>query len=193
MDRAPTTQTSRHRCVGPYLVSPRSHDPTRCLRRRRSPPGNDRRRRRTLLHNMQYQSNSEQETKEISKKIAATLHGGDIVLLYGELGAGKSTFTRGIAEYFNINETVTSPTFTLMNIYPIESNEIKQLVHIDTYRLDNEQQLIEIGAEDYLGTPNTICFIEWPEKIEELLKNKKTISVKIVSQEENKRQITVSE
>lgn len=142
---------------------------------------------------MQFQSNSEQDTKEISKKIAASLQGGDIVLLYGELGAGKSTFTRGVAEYFNITENVTSPTFTLMNIYPIENNKIKQLVHIDTYRLENEEQLIEIGAEDYLGAPNTICFVEWPEKLSTLLKDKKTISIEIVAQEKNQRQITVSE
>ncbi len=128
---------------------------------------------------MQFQSSSEQETKNIAKEIAASLQGGDIVLLTGELGAGKSTFTRGVAEYFNITENVTSPTFTLMNIYPIENNKIKQLVHIDTYRLENEQQLVEIGAEDYLGAPNTLCFVEWPEKIQNLIKEKKIVKIKI--------------
>lgn len=128
---------------------------------------------------MNYRSVSEQDTKNIAKKIAASLKGGDIVLLYGELGAGKSTFTRGIAEFFKINETVTSPTFTLMNIYPIKNNEIKQLAHIDTYRLKNEQQMIEIGAEDYLGAPGTVCFIEWPEKLDALLQNKKIIKITI--------------
>jgi tRNA threonylcarbamoyladenosine biosynthesis protein TsaE len=142
---------------------------------------------------MQYRSNSEQDTKKISQKIAASLQGGDIVLLYGELGAGKSAFTRGVAEYFNINKNVTSPTFTLMNVYPTEHPTIKRLVHVDTYRLEDEQQLIEIGAEDYLGAPDTVCFVEWPEKLLILLENKKTISIKIVSQGKNQRQIIVSE
>lgn len=140
---------------------------------------------------MNYQSSSEQETKNIAKKIAATLKGGDIVLLYGELGAGKSTFTRGIAEYFKITDNITSPTFTLMNIYPIENSDIKQLVHIDTYRLENEQQLIEIGAEDYLGKPDTICFIEWPEKLDTLLKDKKIIKITIEHAGEE-RNITIN-
>lgn len=139
---------------------------------------------------MQFQSNSEQETKNIAKEIAASLQGGDIVLLTGELGAGKSTFTRGVAEYFNITENVTSPTFTLMNIYPVENNKIKQLVHIDTYRLENEEQLTEIGAEDYLGAPNTICFVEWPEKIQNLIKEKKIVKIKIEHTGEG-REITI--
>ena len=128
---------------------------------------------------MNYRSISEQDTKNIAKKIAASLKGGDIVLLYGDLGAGKSTFTRGVAEYFQINETITSPTFTLMNIYQIKNSEIKQLAHIDTYRLENEKQMIEIGAEDYLGAPDTICFIEWPEKLETLIENKKITKITI--------------
>jgi len=128
---------------------------------------------------MQYKSTSEQDTKNIAKKIATTLQGGDVILLYGELGAGKSTFTRGIAEYFNIKDNVTSPTFTLMNIYPINNNIIDNLIHIDTYRLEDEEKLIEIGAEDYIGAPNTICLIEWPEKLNDLLKNKKITKVKI--------------
>lgn len=140
---------------------------------------------------MDYQSNSEQDTKNIAKKIAASLKGGDIVLLYGDLGAGKSTFTRGVAEYFQITDNITSPTFTLMNIYPIKNNEIKQLVHIDTYRLENEKQMIEIGAEDYLGAPDTVCFIEWPEKLDTLLQNKKIIKITIEHAGEE-RTITVN-
>ena len=142
---------------------------------------------------MEYQSNSEQDTKKIAQKITANLQGGDIVLLYGELGTGKSTFTRGVAEYFKITKNITSPTFTLMNIYPITNNKIRQLIHIDTYRLENEQQLTEVGAEDYIGSPDTICFVEWPEKLSILLQNKKVISIKIICQEKNQRKIIISD
>jgi len=100
------------------------------------------------------------------------------VLLYGPPGTGKTTLTKGIALGLGIKKEILSPTFTLMNIHPTPSalgglrrasHNIKTLVHIDTYRLKNEQELIEIGAEDYLGVADTICIVEWPEKIEGLL------------------------
>ena len=132
---------------------------------------------------------SEQQTIKAGKKIAATLKGGDVVLLYGELGAGKTTLVKGMAAFFGIKKKITSPTFTLMNIYPVKSQSTKYLVHIDTYRLKDEQELNDIGIEDYLGRPEAICLIEWPEKIKKLLKNKKTLKIKI-KHRNNGREIT---
>lgn len=141
---------------------------------------------------MQYITKSQQETIDLGKKIAEQFKGGDIVLLEGDLGAGKTTLTKGIAKFFGITDTIISPTFTLMNSYPIKTNnsELKTLIHIDTYRLENENDLIEIGVEDYLGDPNTICLIEWPEKLNKLIKNKKVIKIKI-EHLENGRIITI--
>ena len=139
---------------------------------------------------MEYISNSEQDTKNIGKELTKNLQGGDILCLYGDLGAGKTALTKGIAEGLGIKEDITSPTFTLMNIYLIKNSKLKtqKLVHIDTYRLENEKQLVEIGAEDYLGAPDTVCVIEWPEKIEGLLIGKviKTIQIKNQGQDERK-------
>jgi len=134
-------------------------------------------------------SNSNKQTIAIGKELATKLTGGDILLLQGNLGAGKTTIVKGLALGMGIKEEITSPTFTLMNIY--KSKKL-QLVHIDTYRLKNEQDLIEIGAEDYLGDKNTVCVIEWPEKIIPLLKNKKTILVDIEHVDENKRRIIIT-
>lgn len=138
---------------------------------------------------MQYITKSQQETIDLGKKIAAQFQGGDIILLEGDLGAGKTTITKGIAEYFGIKDTITSPTFTLMNIYPLitKTSELRTLVHIDTYRLEDEDDLIEIGIEDYLGDSNTICLIEWPEKIEKLIQNKKVIKIKIEHLDNNRK------
>lgn len=112
------------------------------------------------------------------KKLASTLTGGEILCLSGDLGAGKTCLTKGIALGLGIKKDILSPTFTLMNVYPtapvlnrLRRTSIKTLVHIDTYRLKNENELLEIGAKDYLGNPNTICVIEWPEKISRLLKD----------------------
>lgn len=124
---------------------------------------------------MKYNINSEQEMVLLGEKIAANLNGGDIVLLHGNLGAGKTTLTKGIAHELGVTDEITSPTFTLMNAYQIKNpkSKILNLIHIDTYRLENEEQLIEIGVEDYLGDKDTVCVVEWPEKIEGLLKTKK--------------------
>jgi tRNA threonylcarbamoyladenosine biosynthesis protein TsaE len=137
-----------------------------------------------------FTTNNEQETIDIGKKIAETLHGGDVVLLYGDLGAGKTTITKGIADFFEIKKQITSPTFALMNLFEINKNEIKKIAHIDTYRLKNENELIEIGAEDYIGEKNTLCVIEWPEKIPNLIKNKKTIEISMVHNDDHSRTIT---
>jgi len=79
------------------------------------------------------------EMVNLGKKIAPGLNGGNIVLLHGEMGAGKSTLTKGIAQGLGIKKVVTSPTFTLMNIYEVKkaNSKIKRLIHIDTYRLKN--------------------------------------------------------
>ena len=122
---------------------------------------------------------TEKETIAAGVEFAKILKPGDVVLLYGELGSGKTTFVKGIAQGLGIKETITSPTFTLMNIYKINNQQltVNNLVHMDTYRLKNSDELKAIGAEDYIGDPNTITVIEWPEKIEEMLKSTRTRSV----------------
>ncbi len=136
-------------------------------------------------------SSSYKETIAQGKKIADKLKNGDIILLSGELGAGKTMFVKGIALGLGIKNEITSPTFTLMNIYEVKNPKLKirQLVHIDTYRLENENDLIEIGVEDYLGNKNNVCVIEWPDKIIGLLVEKKTISINIEFIGENKRML----
>ncbi|OGH71236.1 MAG: tRNA (adenosine(37)-N6)-threonylcarbamoyltransferase complex ATPase subunit type 1 TsaE [Candidatus Magasanikbacteria bacterium RIFCSPLOWO2_01_FULL_43_20b] len=122
---------------------------------------------------------SEQQMIGFGKKIAAELKGGDVVLLYGELGAGKTTLTKGIAARLGIKKNIVSPTFTLMQVYKISNikYQISNLVHIDTYRLKDEKQLYEIGAEDYIGDSETVCVIEWPEKLGGLLEGKRVKKV----------------
>jgi tRNA threonylcarbamoyladenosine biosynthesis protein TsaE len=127
---------------------------------------------------------SEQQMINLGKKIAAGLRGGDVVLLYGDLGAGKTTLTKGIALGLGVKSNIVSPTFTLMQIYKIQDTNniqypIYNFVHIDTYRLEDEKQLLEIGAQDYIGDPETVCVIEWAEKVEKLISGKKIIKIKI--------------
>jgi tRNA threonylcarbamoyladenosine biosynthesis protein TsaE len=131
------------------------------------------------------------ETINFGKDLATKLHGGDIVLLNGDLGAGKTTLMKGLALGLGIDNEINSPTFTLMNIYSANIRDIKMVAHIDTYRLKDERELTEIGVEDYLGEDHTLTIIEWPEKIANLLQNKKMIRVKLESLGVNERKIQV--
>lgn len=101
-------------------------------------------------------SNSIKETYDIAKDIAKTLKGGEIILLNGDLGAGKTTFTKGLAKELGIKEEIVSPTFIMMREY---EGRIK-LYHFDLYRVSNEEELEELGLKEYLYD-NGICVIEW--------------------------------
>lgn len=136
-------------------------------------------------------SHSAHETKAIGKELARTLVGGDIIILKGELGAGKTAFTKGIAEGLEVEKEVTSPTFTLMSVYLVKHETIKELVHVDTYRLETYEELLEIGIEEYLGKPDTVTIIEWPEKVEKLLENRKMIVVTLKAGTTTERTITI--
>jgi len=131
---------------------------------------------------------TEAEQILIGKQIAQHCTGGDILLLQGDLGAGKTTLSKGIAEGLGLTEPLTSPTFTLMNVYqlPEEINGITELVHVDTYRLEDEEELLDIGIEDYLNNPHTLCLIEWPEKIAGILQNKQTILLELEHSKEGR-------
>ena len=103
-------------------------------------------------------THSAAETRALGKKIAARLQPGDVLLLEGDLGAGKSELTRGIAAGLGVTETVTSPSFTILNVY--ESGRCP-LYHFDWYRLESSEELYELGMDEYLGGDG-IAVVEWP-------------------------------
>ena len=105
-------------------------------------------------------TNSAAETRELGQRLADRLQAGDVVLLEGELGAGKSEMARGIAKGLGVLETVTSPSFTILNVY--ESGRTP-LYHFDWYRLESEEELYELGMDEYLGGDG-IALVEWPER-----------------------------
>jgi tRNA threonylcarbamoyladenosine biosynthesis protein TsaE len=94
---------------------------------------------------MEFNTQTEIETKQIGKDLASKLNGGEVITLEGDLGAGKTTFVKGLAEGLGVKKEITSPTFTLMNVYELTANshKLKTLVHIDTYRLKKRAGIIE--------------------------------------------------
>ncbi len=138
-------------------------------------------------------SHSESETKQIAQTFASELKAGDIIVLYGDMGAGKSTFTKGLAQGLGIEKDITSPTFPLMNVYDVNTpnSNIKIFIHIDTYRLKDADELKAIGVEEYLGAANTLTVIEWPEKIEGLLQEKNVKKIILEHVNQGERKITI--
>jgi tRNA threonylcarbamoyladenosine biosynthesis protein TsaE len=110
----------------------------------------------------QITTHSTQETKTLAHTIALLLNEGSVIALSGDLGAGKTTFTQGLAKGLEIQKMVSSPTFTIMKMY----NGRLKLTHIDAYRLEGLHQ--DLGFEELIGTQG-VCVIEWPEYIKELL------------------------
>lgn len=106
-----------------------------------------------------YYSFDEARTTAIAHELAARLHAGDIVLLRGDLGAGKSVFARGLARAWGVEGHVTSPTFTTMQQY---DGARGRFYHFDLYRLDDPEQLFETGLNEYIGGDG-LAVIEWPE------------------------------
>lgn len=98
-----------------------------------------------------------QETYEVAKLVASKLSGGEILLLNGDLGAGKTTFTKGLAMALDVDDVITSPTFTIMKEY---YGKLK-LYHFDMYRLSCEDEVYELGFEEYLNDENGVAVIEW--------------------------------
>ena len=140
----------------------------------------------------QYISKSTEETKKIAKKIAKKIKGGEVLGLVGNLGTGKTHFTKGLAEYFKIQRAITSPTFVLLKPYSISKDiKIKQLVHIDCYRLSSPEELLAIGLNEFIKDKNNIVVIEWAEKIKPVLpKDTMWINFKL-GKKENEREIKI--
>ncbi len=111
-------------------------------------------------------SHNSNETMEFASKLASKLHIGDVVVLSGELGSGKTKFTEGFLKYFGLDKEISSPTFNIVNEY--KKDDIK-IYHFDVYRLEDIDEFYAIGGEEYFSSG--ICIIEWGELIEEALPN----------------------
>lgn len=110
-------------------------------------------------------SKSEKDTINFAKQLASKLHKGDIIVLTGELGSGKTKFTQGFLEFFGLENEISSPTFTIVNEYNAQNN--LNIYHFDVYRLSDIDEFYAIGGEEYFESG--ICIIEWGEIIKEAL------------------------
>ena len=112
-----------------------------------------------------YISNSEHETELIGQRFAEGLPGGTVVAMYGDLGAGKTAFVRGMARGMGLDCRVSSPTFTIVNEYLGE----RELIHFDMYRLSDADELYGMGLDEYIPAEDGASFIEWPQMAQEAM------------------------
>ncbi len=128
---------------------------------------------------MEYMSSNQKQTEKIAEEFAKTLRSGDVVILSGDLGAGKTAFVKGVAKHFNLFG-VTSPTYAYLNVYG------DYLYHYDCYRLSSGEDAERLGLTDYFGGDN-ICLIEWAENIEDVLPEKvKKVEIRKIGENERK-------
>ncbi len=122
-----------------------------------------------------YTTTSPEETHKIAQDLVCSLENGTVLALVGDLGSGKTTFTQGIAKYFKISNPVSSPTFALVQEYPIEeglNTTIKTIIHVDCYRLEQLQDLLDIGIQEYFDRDDVLVIIEWADQVKDILPDK---------------------
>ena len=135
---------------------------------------------------MTFVSNNEKETEALGARLAASLpEGGAVIAMYGELGAGKTAFIRGLGAGLQVKGAVVSPTFTIVN----ELQGARELFHFDMYRLGSADELFDIGWEDYLNRGG-VCAVEWSENVEDAFDGSE-IRVSIRKTGETGREITI--
>ena len=130
---------------------------------------------------------SPEQTEALGRKLAELLRPGDVIAYYGDLGAGKTAFTRGLAAGLGIQESVTSPTYTIVNEY---LSGRMPLFHFDMYRLSSSDELFDIGWEDYLARGG-VCAVEWSENVEDALTGAISVTIEKDPNQPDWRRITI--
>ncbi len=135
---------------------------------------------------MEFVTNNELETIELGKKLGSILKGGSVVLLIGDLGTGKTQFSKGIGQGLGVKKIINSPTFTIVKEY--RGNKLN-FYHLDLYRLDGLNN--DYDLDEYIEANDSVCAIEWPNQINEIIP-KEYIEVLLTKIDQNKRNIKIN-
>ncbi len=134
-------------------------------------------------------SRSEQETEAFAESLAHSLPRGSVITLNGDLGAGKTVFSRGFARGLGITEPVSSPTYTIIQEYALPTGGM--LFHLDLYRIDNSASALAFGVDEFLDDDESYALVEWPERIADILPEH-CVRVVIRHLSDTERELTVS-
>ena len=134
-------------------------------------------------------SRSEEDTASLARELAAKLPRGTVIALYGDLGAGKTVFSRAFAKAIGVTETVSSPTYTIIQEYLLDDGGY--FYHLDLYRIQNSRDALAFAVDKYLNDANSYALLEWPERIEDILPPD-TLIINIKHLNDTEREITVN-
>jgi tRNA threonylcarbamoyladenosine biosynthesis protein TsaE len=141
-----------------------------------------------------YISNNLEETQKIAQDFVAALAPKEtdatVVGLYGNLGAGKTTFTQSIAKAVGVEEKVASPTFVIEKIYELSNQKFSHLIHIDAYRIEDSKELTLLGFTEIISNPRNLILVEWPEKVADVMPEHIKVTLKPL-ENENSREIEI--
>lgn len=140
---------------------------------------------------MRIKTNSPAATAALGGRLAKSAKSGEIFALVGDLGGGKTCFTKGFAKSLGIKRPVQSPSFVLMKIYRLKKRRLKKFCHLDAYRLKNPAELAELGLDEYLGRPGVVTVIEWADKIKKMLAGREKTTIKFLFTGQNSREIII--
>ena len=133
-------------------------------------------------------SRSETETENFAAELARRLAPGAVVTLNGDLGAGKTVFARGFARGLGITEPVSSPTYTIVQEYPLDGGG--RLYHLDLYRINSPESALAFGVDEFFDAPDAYTLVEWAERIGGIIPSD-AVNVTIIQRSENEREIRV--
>ena len=136
-----------------------------------------------------FYSHSEEETEKLASEIARTLPPGGTVLLRGNLGAGKTVFSRGFARGLGCDDILSSPTYTIVQEYQLPGGA--RLYHMDLYRIADAASALGFGVDEFIDDPGAYKLIEWPERIESLLPEE-CVTVEITHRGDEERELRIS-
>ena len=107
--------------------------------------------------------------KQLTARLNLAAKGATVVGLYGELGTGKTAFTKAAGELLGVKKKISSPTFVIMKRYPLQHKNFKNLFHLDAYRLKKKDELLHLGWKEIVADPGYLVFIEWPERVAKIM------------------------
>ena len=139
-----------------------------------------------LLHNL---DDLHAFAETVVSELVPQEEGATVVGLYGDLGSGKTTFTKEVAQILGVTDTLQSPTFVIMKNYRLSTGDYKLFVHIDAYRLEHSSELLNLGWKELISNPDNLIFIEWPERVTDIMPKHVKISFTHVSESERSVQI----
>ncbi len=137
--------------------------------------------------NMEISINSLDEIKKAAQEFVAAMNDRRVFAFYGKMGAGKTTFIKAVCEELGVEDVINSPTFAIVNEYVDGNGE--PVYHFDFYRIKKEQEVLDIGYEDYVYSGH-VCFMEWPELIENLLPDD-AVKVTIEEETDGSRKVSI--